>query len=550
FLTCQKQEVDIIYKEDFWELIDRYNIYKHIENVEFGNLLKESNFHYSVILKYKRTVDNFDEVLRDHMLQDSKGAEILLHKYIYNSEKGDITFLPNSLTDNDKDIIVLNYIESERPNINHLEMIVNFPSNNELKIGDRLKLKARRRYKEEIDKIFDGKNGIETGVTIKYPADQEEAVIYSRNGLISECSVSRSWIEDNLDFNTLWNNFIYIFEFFDLQMRLNLVNLSNEIGTFERILITRSQHFYNISSAFRHKDMMATIQMQSYVQVLNSYHVRIEDMIEWFFMEYLSKEFGISNFIVKMPTDASSEFEKCRAILPEIDRILKQYNLYLEDGMIDQELLQVSSSHTFFKDCNSCIEKKYVYPVQGIFDIASNLLFSDQSTIFYLPRLGEKYDNFYQLLSNERVKLNDFQEYQINRIEWLINNQLVEEDKNGYLRFTNPVRINLIADMYYNEVISYWNCTPKLRDEIDILINENVFFTVNKLFTKNEQDYFDYHLNKSKFSNSLDLRNSYLHGTQTNDDELHRLNYSIFLKLIVIIIVKINDEACIRSINR
>lgn len=69
------EEVDISYKEDFWQLIDRYNIYKHIENVEFGNLLKESNFHYSVILKYKRTVDNFDEVLRDHMLQDSKGAK-------------------------------------------------------------------------------------------------------------------------------------------------------------------------------------------------------------------------------------------------------------------------------------------------------------------------------------------------------------------------------------------------------------------------------------------------------------------------------------------
>ncbi|HDR6476557.1 TPA: hypothetical protein QCV17_002052 [Bacillus cereus] len=47
----------------------------------------------------------------------------------------------------------------------------------------------------------------------------------------------------------------------------------------------------------------------------------------------------------------------------------------------------------------------------------------------------------------------------------------------------------------------------------------------NKLFTKGEQDYFDYHLNKSKFSNSLDLCNSYVHGTQTNDDELHKANY-------------------------
>ena len=67
------------------------------------------------------------------------------------------------------------------------------------------------------------------------------------------------------------------------------------------------------------------------------------------FNQYLSKEFGINNFIVRMPTTVSSDFEKCRAILPEIDSILKQYKLYLEDGEIDQELLQVSSSHMFLK---------------------------------------------------------------------------------------------------------------------------------------------------------------------------------------------------------
>jgi hypothetical protein len=86
-------------------------------------------------------------------------------------------------------------------------------------------------------------------------------------------------------------------------------------------------------------------------------------------------------------------------------------------------------------------------------------------------------------------------------------------------------RIIIFSDLYYNVVISYWNLHSKSRDGIDILINENVLNIDNKLFTKGEQDYFDYHLNKTKFSNSLDLRNSYLHGTQTDGDELRGLKF-------------------------
>lgn len=542
------EDVELSYKEDYWEFVEKYNIYECIDKSDFELFLKDTSFHFFVILKFKKTVNYFDEILRKHMLEVDTSAEVLLHKYFYKENgKGEVAYLPPSLNENDVERIILNFIESSLPNINQLEMIINYPSNSELRITDRLKLKAKRRYNSEVDKIFDSNSGFEMGVTIKYAPNQVEAVIYNHNGLVSECSVSRSWIEDNLDFNTLWNNFIYIFEFFDKQMRLNLVSKSSEIGTIEGLTRINSKFLYNNFSSFKHKDMMSIVQINSYVHILTTYQIRLENMIEWFFVEYLVQEFEISNFIVNMPTNASSNFEKCRAILPEIDRILKQYRLFLEDGAIDQELLQVSSSHIFFKDCKSCVDKKYVYPLKGIFDSASFLLFSDQSTIFYLPKIKDKYKNFYQLLLNENIKLNDFQDYQINRINWLIENHFIYEDNDGYMKFKNKNRIILFADLYYNEVISYWNCNSKLREEIDILIREEVLISDSKLFTEGEQDYLDYHLNKSKFSNSLDLRNSYLHGTHTNDDEMHRINYLVFLKLIVIIIVKINDDLSIRE---
>ena len=149
----------------------------------------------------------------------------------------------------------------------------------------------------------------------------------------------------------------------------------------------------------------------------------------------------------------------------------------------------------------------------------------------------------------ENVKLSDFKEYQIRSIEWLVENKFICEDIDGYLQFANINRIVIFLDLYKKGVINYWNYNEVLRNEIDILIKEKLVKFESGLFTNCEQDYFNYHLNKSKFSNSLDLRNRYSHGTQPNDEDLHMNNYFIFLKLVIIIIVKINDDLCIKRIS-
>ncbi len=162
-------------------------------------------------------------------------------------------------------------------------MIINFPSNSYLKIDDRIKLKAKRRYEEESSKIFKNSAGREVCVEIVYDKNQEEEVRYSVDRNVSKCSVSTKWIEGNLDFNTLLNNFIYIFEFFDIKMRLNLVSKVSEIGTLERhIFLENTEHFYKKSLAFIHKDMISKSQIYSYIEILKKYEIRLEEVIEWF----------------------------------------------------------------------------------------------------------------------------------------------------------------------------------------------------------------------------------------------------------------------------
>ena len=66
----------------------------------------------------------------------------------------------------------------------------------------------------------------------------------------------------------------------------------------------------------------------------------------------------------------------------------------------------------------------------------------------------------------------------------------------------------------------------------------------NTLFSKNEYDYLNFYLN-SKFSNGLELRNKYAHGTHSTDGSQHFNDYFKFLEILVLIIIKINEEFCL-----
>lgn len=293
--------------------------------------------------------------------------------------------------------------------------------------------------------------------------------------------------------------------------------------------------------------MLSNAEIDSYVNVLDVLGVRLEEMIEWFFDVYVKEEFQINDFIVKMPSSEASYFEKCRTILPEIDRIFKQYNTLIEDGMIDQELIQMSSSSLKNKDIKSFNKKKYVYSSSDWYRTASFLLFSDQSSIFYLPNKEEKYKNFFNLMISKKLTRSDFQEYQLKRMQWLFDNNLICESNMGHLEFVDQRVIYVLKELYYKEVMSYWHYSEDIQLLIEELSTRDLVDFENSLFSRNEQDYLDYYLNKSKFTNGHDIRNKYLHGTNTNDEKQYELDYYLILKLFVIIVIKINDDLCIKE---
>lgn len=457
--------------------------------------------------------------------------------------------LPPSLTNEEILRVLDDYIDSEsdRVNINVLRKIIHFPTGKGLNITDKIKLHAKRKEKEEEEKIFSQDTGMQSSVSIQYQKGVNEEIQLNLTDNIRDISivVTRDWIEENKDYPTLWNNFIFLFGVIDCNARLTTVSKKNEMSVIESLIRPSGDYLYKDSFAFNNKEMIANAQIYSYIQVLNVIDVRIEDMVEWFFNHYLSQEFSINDFVIKMPSESSSHFEKCRTILPEIDRIFKQYNILIEDGEIDQELIQISSSSIKTSEVQSFIENKYVYPLGEWYKTATFLLFSDQSSIFYLPDKEEKYKNFLDLIIRDNVKKKDFHEYQIRKMNWLFDNDLVIEDEEGFIKVANVETIFILKELYHEDVLNYYRCQPGLQGVINDLVERGIVIFENSLLTRNEQDYIDFYLNKSKFTNGYDIRNRYLHGTNDNNEEKYESDYYSILKIIIIIVLKINDDLCL-----
>ena len=78
-------------------------------------------------------------------------------------------------------------------------------------------------------------------------------------------------------------------------------------------------------------------------------------------------------------------------------------------------------------------------------------------------------------------------------------------------------------------------------------MDRGIIYEECSLLTKYEVEYFDYILNKSEFTNGMDLRNKYSHGIQhvIYDENAHRINYYWFLIVITVLAIKINDDFCL-----
>mgnify|MGYP001007729875 CR=1 FL=1 len=306
-----------------------------------------------------------------------------------------------------------------------------------------------------------------------------------------------------------------------------------------------SKNDYIKGVAFDMTNRFAILQMGSYYKLLLNLKIRFEEIISWFFKDYLKNEFKIKNFQIEIPSEESSYLEKCRMIAPEMEKSLKQYRLWVRDKKITQELLNFSSPIQF-SDIPSAISRKYVYLNNNSEKCKQimYLLFSDQTLLGYFRKngKGKEYKNLDNALISRNVNIKEYEKFQKISIQYLCDNDILNISNTGYLSYIDKDIIRILKDLYFNEVISYYYYPGETRCKFDILFKKDYIIYGDTLFSKPEIDYLNFYLNKSTFTNGLDLRNSYLHGTES---EQHEEDYMIFLMLYVLMIIKINDDLCL-----
>lgn len=534
------------YRNDFWKLIEKYKVYDKISVEQFRKIILNKHFILNDVLKCKNIVKKFSDEIITYMEKNPFCAEIILSYYLEKHDRNiESLYFPAKLSNEKKTLILDKYIASNSSNINYLKLIFESNSTNNLRLPDRLKLKAKRKYDEEIETLFKEGTGFEYGAKVSFSNKIDEKFKFETDdNRILSVLYSAKWIKENLDYPTLLNNFIYLFGYTDLQFRSLHVSRESQMSIIEKYLGIKGRKEYPTGIAFQQIQMLAQLQMIGYCNELEKYNIFLEDIIEWFFCNYLEEEFNVKGFCFNKSSHTVSYLEKCRNIAAEFDNILKRFKIYCEDGEIDDELLHISTEHIFIKDIPSMLSNKYIYPCGNDYQTISNLLFSDQSIIHYLPKLSNNYNSFYCLLEKENVYYDMFEDYQIPSIDWLIDHNIIKIDnKKRIMPYWEKIKI--LNELYQHDVV----CFSYMKKYQSIIMELNKMGLVqfsSSLFSRPEQDYYNYLFNKSEFDNGLDIRNSYTHGTQRVDENQNKQDYFIFLRIMILIVIKINEEFCLK----
>ena len=104
--------------------------------------------------------------------------------------------------------------------------------------------------------------------------------------------------------------------------------------------------------------------------------------------------------------------------------------------------------------------------------------------------------------------------------------------------------VDQLKELYEKNVISMQYIKSPILKE---MITKGEIVTDNKLLTKPEYQYFDYLLNNSEFSDGKAIRNRYIHDSIITDEKTMTMDYYILLKVMIMIIIKINDDCCLNE---
>ena len=555
--TKIKSEFELLewtYKKTFWEIIDAYKLYRLIEPETLCEIVSKNNNYLREVLKCKGIVEKFKKVIREVLLNNVNSAHIILDKYVAKQDlhRDSELHLPSNLTIEDKEQILINYLQSDEPNVNYVRLITQIKDDkNQIRLSPKTRLLAERLEKKLNEDLLNDPRTVTTHWSIGVQFIDEEGIApvvlkINEKGAptytysipyIRECDNTRRVV-----------NCISLFGWLNKHFLVNLINKKTEVDTIESSLIDKGRDSYPSYMKFCHKNRLSLYQLYAYEEVLKKNGSSFERELKQFYEFHLKEEYDYPSLPINLPNVEDSALNKCRVLCPELDAVVHQYNTFVDEDEIDKDLIRLSKPIKV-EDGNSLLANKYYEiaddnnEIQGVL---WGVLGSGNSILSHVDPFKDKnYHSLIELLENEtNVLYSNYSEFQKHHLDFLIQQGIIGVNSDGYLYIVNQSTIKVLRSLWEYGVCSYWHYNDEERQILDDMLAKGWLVKDNHLLSKPERDYFSYYLDNAKFANGMAYRNHYMHGSTppVDDEKEHQIAYITFLRLLAILLLKIEDD--------
>lgn len=281
-----------------------------------------------VLLQHEELVHAYSNELANILRISDLTPRLIIDKFLRKHDQKCLYNFPKELSSAEYEEILQKYIKSNTANLNDLQLLAHSLSSKECPISDKLRLSAKR----ACDTYWENRPFIgvqmEYGLGIRFADEPELKSAQKLENNTFLVTYDNKWLLNNLDYPTILNNFRYVFEQFDCCWRSTLVSIKSNLGCLESVLLTRGIKEFTKGIAFNTGENLSTMQVKGYYNILKHSGVRLEEVLKWFFEEYLLQEFDAKGFRFNPPSESTTLVEKCRTIASEMDGVLKQFRMY------------------------------------------------------------------------------------------------------------------------------------------------------------------------------------------------------------------------------
>lgn len=544
------RKLEWLYRKTFWTIIEQFKCYNAVDADLLKSIGRKDINDLRLILYNRGIVEKYKQVVKDILLQEKYSAHLLLDEFVARpSSHDEHLYFPSCLNVNEREDIIVRYLDSEDPNLNYVRLIVQTKNiDAKFVLSPKTRLKAERLERKLNDELMrDPRTCLaESRIAVSFTDfDNSKIWDYSFENGGAYFKYNKRIIKTSSTIDKiLYCGFV--FEWVNTDFMLNLINKNCEVDGLEHAFMDKSKTSYPNYNTFNFKNDLAIMQLGGYCNVLEQFDISLERLLESFYFKYLKEDFGYPGLQIKLPKKEDGWLEKCRILFPELDNIARQYDTYIDEDEIDPDYLSILPPQKMIA-AKSLFFNKYCEINEGcpIFVQILDWLFGSASLLMGVKHnIDNQYNSFVDLIIHESICYDLYREFQKDRLNILIDNGIIKLDELRIIRCVNLNMLFALKTIWEFGSCSYWHYNEVVRKSLDEFISKGWLVTDDHLLSKKEREYFSYYTDNSIFTNGFAYRNHYAHGCTpaTSDEKAHIIAYFTMLRLLIILMLKIYDD--------